>query len=179
MLKVFVLGVLVGWVAEWLIDWFWWRRRPVFGQPAPSIQPAVARVARVDGVDGVDGSPVPAGAVASAGTTAGSVAADVAAGAAGAVSTSSATMSTQAPVFRQCDLEAIPGLGPRTAAMLRHHGVSTFRQLADSPDDALARIVRASGDEPDAARIAGWRTLARRAAAGGWAGFAMPLPGGR
>ena len=134
MLKVFVLGVLVGWVAEWLIDWFWWRRRPVSGQPAPSIQPAAARV---------DGSPVPAGAVVSAGTTAGSVAADVAAGAAGAVSTSSATMSTQAPVFRQCDLEAIPGLGPRTAAMLRHHGVSTFRQLADSPDDALARIVRA------------------------------------
>ncbi len=170
MLKVFVLGVLVGWIAEWLIDWFWWRRRPVSGQPAPSIQPAAARV---------DGSPVPAGAVASAGTTAGSVAADVAAGAAGAVSTSSATMSTQAPVFRQCDLEAIPGLGPRTAAMLRHHGVSTFRQLADSPDDALARIVRASGDEPDAARIAGWRTLARRAADGDWAGFAMPAPGGR
>ncbi|MCW5940073.1 MAG: hypothetical protein KF884_09855 [Fimbriimonadaceae bacterium] len=23
----FVAGVLVGWLAEWLIDWFWWRQR--------------------------------------------------------------------------------------------------------------------------------------------------------
>ena len=41
MLKVFVLGVLVGWIAEWLIDWFWWRRRPVSG-PGRLTRPAAA-----------------------------------------------------------------------------------------------------------------------------------------
>ena len=26
-IAIFVLGILVGWIAEWILDWFYWRKR--------------------------------------------------------------------------------------------------------------------------------------------------------
>lgn len=190
MLKVFVLGVLVGWLVEWLIDWLWWRRdgppatgagvdaraagatvpagmpRAAGGHAAEAGQAAAGGHAAAGGQAGADGPAV------SADTSAGTVAGDIATGAPGAVSTSSATLTTHAPVYRQVDLEAIPGLAPRVAAMLRHHGIATFAQLAAAPDADLARIVASAGDDAAPADTGHWRARARRAVAGDWAGFA-------
>ncbi len=108
----------------------------------------------------------------SAGTTAGRVAGAVATGAAGAVSTSSATLTTKAPVYRQEDLEAIDGIGPKIGAMLRNNGITTFSELADTPVEELVRIVQSTGEPADGAQVARWSGQARMAAAQDWAGLA-------
>lgn len=113
-----------------------------------------------------------AGATTSADTPAGRVGSDAALGAAGAVSTSSATLTSTAPVFRQEDLEAIDGIGPKIGAMLRNNGITTFEQLAMTPVDELARIVVSTGESPSGADLGTWLVQARLAASQDWAGLA-------
>ncbi len=107
-----------------------------------------------------------------AGTGAGTVSGRIAIGAPGAVSTSSATLYSQASVYRQVDLEAIPGLGPRVGTMLRDQGIDTFAKLAAVPPSELDRLVRGTGDDPQAIGTAHWAELATLAAGHDWAGFA-------
>gem|GEM_PF-2425721 len=183
MWKYFVLGVLVGWLLEWIIDWFFWRRPP----PSRSTATGSDR-AQVSQVEAAGHSGGGAGGIGtqdpqdpqdrsgdsgvSAGTPAGRVAGAVATGAAGAVSTSSATLSTKAPIYRQEDLEAIDGIGPKIGAMLRNNGITTFSELADTPLEELVRIVQSTGEPADGAQVEGWSGQARMAAAQDWAGLA-------
>ncbi|MGE0797170.1 MAG: helix-hairpin-helix domain-containing protein [Lautropia sp.] len=182
MWQTFLFGMVIGALAVWLA--LWWlgrqRRRAALVATMPLPRPAVASAAPAGSADAVasagtvasTGGGVPAGAlastggVASAGTSAGAVAAGVAVGAPGAVSTSSATLSSQAPVYRQVDLEAIAGLTPAVAAALRARGIETFAALAAAAETELAA---AAGGPQHAVR---WRAQARRAVAGDWAGFA-------
>ena len=128
---------------------------------------------------GADISPVPrqpgqprVGESASAGTAAGRVAADVARGAAGAVSTSSATLTSRAPVYRQEDLEAVIGVGPKIGAMLRNNGITTFAELVTTPVTELERIVESTGEEPAEVGVQTWAAQARLAASQDWEGLA-------
>ena len=107
-----------------------------------------------------------------AGTGAGTVSGRIAMGAAGAVSTSSATLYSHASVYRQDDLEAIPGLAPRVGAVLRDNGIDTFARLAAMPPAELDRLVRSAGDDAGALGIGHWAELATLAAGHDWAGFA-------
>ncbi len=107
-----------------------------------------------------------------AGTGAGTVSGRIAMGAPGAVSTSSATLYSHASVYRQDDLEAIPGLAPRLGAVLRDNGIDTFARLAAMPLAELDRLVRSAGDDPANLGIGHWAELATLAAGHDWAGFA-------
>ena len=163
MWKYFILGLLVGWLIEWLIDWFYWRRTPPVdagvSQSAPQSAPAFAPQSTPQSTlptSGMGGDPDEAGAVepnarttTSADTPAGRVGGEVAVGAPGAVSTSSATLTTKAPVYRQEDLEAIAGVGPKIGAMLRNNGITTFAELAATPVAELVRIVESTGESPE------------------------------
>jgi predicted flap endonuclease-1-like 5' DNA nuclease len=113
-----------------------------------------------------------AGSTTSADTPAGRVGSDAALGAGDAVSTSSATLTSTAPVYRQEDLEAIDGIGPKIGAMLRNNGITTFAQLAVTPLDELATIVESTGEPASGAGLDTWATQARLAASEDWAGLA-------
>jgi predicted flap endonuclease-1-like 5' DNA nuclease len=194
MWKYFFLGLLVGWLLEWVIDWVYWRRGidPVATSPnaaggvaegpAPrtgSTAQAGARVAMSAEAAGANMSPVPrqpgepgVGESTSAGTAAGRVAADVVRGTAGAVSTSSATLTSRAPVYRQEDLEAVVGVGPKIGAMLRNNGITTFAELVTTPVAELERIVESTGEEPAEVGVQTWAAQARLAASQDWEGLA-------
>jgi len=107
-----------------------------------------------------------------AGTGAGTVSGRIAIGAPGAVSTSSATLYSHASVYRQVDLEAIPGLGPRIGTMLRDAGTDTFAKLAALPPSELDRLVSLAGADPRAVDAVHGPELATLAAGHDWAGFA-------
>ena len=182
MWKYFILGVLVGWLAQWVIDRFFWRRT-ADGAAASSGPPP--RSQTVQAVPTVPTAPTASvqrersgviepntGATTTADTTAGRIAADVALGAPGAVSTSSATLTTNAPVYRQEDLEAIAGIGPKVGAMLRNNGITTFAELAATPAAELARIVESTGEPAVGAGLESWVGQARLAADQDWAGLA-------
>lgn len=186
MLTAFLLGGLLGGGLGWLArSWLDRPERAVSGDLVaglaadPSAHPAAdAKVLPTYSRPGAQTGAQPdvppeaeRGAIASADTSAGEVAADIAT-APGAVSTSSATMSTQAPVFRQQDLEAIGGLTPAIAAALRAREVRTFAALGTADPATVAEAVAAAGAAADAARCARWQALARHAAAGEWATFA-------
>ena len=170
MWKYFLLGLLVGWLLEWIVDWFFWRRP---GERLAPGTPLASRLASQSAPAAVESDAIEpnAGTSTSADTSAGRVAADVAVGAAGAVSTSSATITTRAPVYRQEDLEAIAGIGPKIGAMLRNNGITTFAELAATPVAELIRIVESTGEQVALAGIEAWPAQARLAAAGDWAGF--------
>jgi len=108
----------------------------------------------------------------SADTPAGRVGSDAALGSGGAVSTSSATLTSTAPVYRQEDLEAIDGIDPKTGAALRSSGITTFAELAVTRVDELARIVENAGRPPQPGWAATWQAQARLAASGKWAELA-------
>ncbi len=193
MWKYFFLGLLVGWLIEWIIDWFYWRRgvdgnshgawprsgkpplRAAAGNTADAGSFPVGDAAASDPAEAEVAGPVVesnAGTTTSADTPAGRVAADVAIGAAGAVSTSSATLTSQAPVYRQEDLEALVGIGPKIGAMLRNNGITTFAELAVSPVEELRRIVQSTGEPAADAGVHTWAAQARLAAAQDWTGLA-------
>jgi predicted flap endonuclease-1-like 5' DNA nuclease len=46
---------------------------------------------------------------------------------------------------REDDLTRIEGIGPKTVEVLRSHGITTFRQLADTPVERLNEIMGAAG----------------------------------
>lgn len=200
MWKYFILGLLVGWLIEWLIDWFYWRRTsPVDAGAATNAVAFAAAGAAHDDIarqaapefapqstpqsalptSGMAGDPDGAGAVepnarttTSADTPAGRVGGDAAVGAPGAVSTSSATLTTKAPVYRQEDLEAIAGVGPKIGAMLRNNGITTFAELAATPLAELVRIVESTGESPEFVGLQSWAEQATLAAAQDWAALA-------
>jgi predicted flap endonuclease-1-like 5' DNA nuclease len=196
MWKYFVLGLLAGWLIEWVIDWLYWRRTPdadasddeavTFAtaarvippqssppsskKPTPqSSSPPLSTQAEVEEASVVEPN---AGATTSADTPAGRIAGDVALGAPGAVSTSSATLTTNAPVYRQEDLEAIAGIGPKIGAMLRNNGITTFAELAATPVAELVRIVESTGESAGLVGLESWAQQATLAAAQDWAGLA-------
>lgn len=139
--------------------------------PLQDLQPGVHPQA--GGEAAAASAPEPnAGESTSAGTSAGRVGTGAAMGAAGAVSTTSATLTSRAPVYRQEDLEAVVGIGPKVGAMLRNNGITTFGELIAVPISELERIVESTGEEPGEAAVDTWAIQARLAAAQDWEGLA-------
>jgi len=196
MWKYFFLGLLVGWLVEWLIDWFYWRRRtdpiaaagaasargieadrPGAGIAAQPLAGAVAGggaevAARAAMAAGPPGARVPVVPVAADGAAPGQGASAVAVGAHGRLETASAGHAWHPPAYRQEDLEAVVGIGPKVGAMLRNNGITTFAELAETPIAELERIVESTGEEPEGAGVETWAGQARLAAAQDWAGLA-------
>lgn len=164
MWKYFFLGLLVGWLIEWIIDWLYWRRDSDIQSPSEAGQ---SNRALADAAAG----PSPAASV-------GPGAAVLARGAPQArdlprsAPPSAAMQEAAGPVYRQEDLEAIAGIGPKIGAMLRNNGITTFAELAGTPVAELIRIVESTGEQPGPVGLESWAEQATLAAAQDWAGFA-------
>jgi predicted flap endonuclease-1-like 5' DNA nuclease len=202
MWKYFILGLLAGWLIEWVIDWLYWRRSPASDSPAaagstgavasvPAAAPSEAvhapgrdslqgaaqssLQAAVPDAAAAGGAAEPKAGMSEAGTSAhaATAAADEGAiGAAGAAASARATIIIEVPVYRQEDLEAIDGIGPKIGAMLRNNGITTFGELAALSLTELVRIVESTGEDPAGAGIDDWVEQARLAAAQNWTGLA-------
>ncbi len=79
------------------------------------------------------------------------------------------TPEPAAVAFAQDDLEAIEGIGPKIAGVLRAAGIATFTELANTTVDHLRQVLEQA--DPRLLRLADpatWPEQARLAAAGDW-----------
>jgi predicted flap endonuclease-1-like 5' DNA nuclease len=153
MWKMFCWGLLVGWLVQWILDWLFWRKNN-------TLQTSYNAGTGMTGAGlatGLASNPVGAKAT----TTAAGVGATIAAAAAvpGVMS------------YRDDDIEAIEGIGPKIAELLRNNGITTFAQLADAPLDHISKILDAGGSRFKLANPGTWAEQAKLAAKGDWAGF--------
>ncbi len=145
-------GLLIGFLLGWLMDLIFWRRnhRPADGGAANHTNfPAYS--ASVNAQGGVSG----------AGTAAAS----------GAAALAAAALPSGVASFRDDDLEAIEGIGPKIAELLRNAGIKTFAQLAAAPLAQLSQILEGGGPRFKLANPSTWSEQAALAAKGDWAGF--------
>jgi predicted flap endonuclease-1-like 5' DNA nuclease len=125
----FCWGLLVGFVLEWICDWIFWRKaRP--GDTASSATNTGYSASSSPGAIAAGGARVDTSGLASS-LSAGGSASMAANGLGGAV------LPPGIASFRQDDLEAIEGIGPKIAELMRAAGIATFAQLAATPMDKL------------------------------------------
>jgi hypothetical protein len=144
----FCWGLLVGFLLEWLCDWIFWRKaRP--NDQGPSSQGGFAGTSSLGGLAG--------------GLAVGASAASSQAG--------GLALPPGIAAFRQDDLEAIEGIGPKIAELLRASGIANFGDLATTPMTKLASILDAGGSRFKLANPSTWAEQAGLAAKNDWAGF--------
>jgi hypothetical protein len=148
----FCWGLLVGFLLEWLCDWIFWRKaRP--NDQGPSSQASFSGTSSLGGLAG--------GLAAGTG------------GMAGVVANQAAIMALPPGIaaFRQDDLEAIEGIGPKIAELMRAAGIGSFTDLAATPMTKLTSILDAGGSRFKLANPSTWAEQAALAAKNDWAGF--------
>jgi predicted flap endonuclease-1-like 5' DNA nuclease len=141
----FCLGLLVGWALEWLIDWAWWRRRDGYGSAAGPAERGAASAAW-------------GAAAVGTGATLGS-----------APAASAPPLGVAA--YAADDIEAVEGIGPKIAELLKERGIGTFARLAATPTAELQKILDDAGPRFRLADPGTWSEQAALAARGDWAGF--------
>ncbi len=167
----FLLGLLVGWLLNWLF-WRFTRKSPPAPtafrsatptSPPPAAQPkpapipvAPAPVAPV--VVTPPAPPAPPAAVMPAAVTPALPVVDLAAAAAAGFRLRSAD-----------DLAIVEGIGPKIAELLNAHGIHTFAELAHTRVERLAAILHEAGPHFHMANPGTWPEQARLAAHNHWA----------
>lgn len=73
--------------------------------------------------------------------------------------------------YRQDDLEAIEGIVPKIAELLRNAGIITFAQLSATSKDKLLNLLEAGGPRFKLANPSTWAEQAALAANNDWVGF--------
>jgi predicted flap endonuclease-1-like 5' DNA nuclease len=107
-------------------------------------------------------------AMASEWGTAGTEAAAIVGGASAAQEAGSTEEKTEQPTTAEPDdLKAIEGIGPSIAGILRAQGITSFRQLADTPIEQLKEILN-NAHLGHLADPGTWPEQARLAASGEW-----------
>jgi len=146
----FFIGVLVGWIAEWLIDFFYWRRKYLACE-----QEKEALRARLDEAERrILTFQVKGRAPESESQREPSPYVD--------------TRTTVAVPPEPEDLKVLEGIGPKIAQLLKDDGILTFAQLADTSVERLEAILHAAGPNFRLADPATWPEQARLAADGKW-----------
>ncbi len=87
--------------------------------------------------------------------------------------------STQAPVPQKDDLKRIEGIGPKTVAILKEAGITSFQALAALKPEEIKEILRAANGRGVPTT---WPQQAKLAAAGNWDALSKlqgELKGGR
>lgn len=69
----------------------------------------------------------------------------------------------------QDDLKVVEGVGPKIEGLLKDAGISTWKELADAPQDKVRTILDEAGPRYKAHQPATWAKQAELAVAGSWA----------
>jgi predicted flap endonuclease-1-like 5' DNA nuclease len=144
----FCWGLLVGFLLEWLCDWIFWRKARPTDTSASGVTQGYSGSSSIGGLAG--------GAAAASGL---------------ATSVSGVALPPGIAAFRQDDLEAIEGIGPKIAELMRAAGITTFSQLAVTPMDKIVSILDAGGPRFKLANPGTWAEQASLAANNDWVGF--------
>ena len=70
--------------------------------------------------------------------------------------------------WKQDDLTAVEGIGPKIAGLMRENGVNTWREMANTSVDRLKEILTIGGDRFRLADPKSWPKQAELAADGEW-----------
>ncbi len=159
----FCWGLLVGFLLEWICDWMFWRKARPGDSASATLNTGYSASSSSGGMAG--------GSVRA--DNAGLASSLTAAGVAGAVATglSGATLPPGIAAFRQDDLEAIEGIGPEIAELMRAADITSFAQLAETPRATFVSILDAGGPRFKLANPGTWGEQAALAAKNDWVGF--------
>lgn len=179
----FFVGAAVGWIAGWLFEMFFGRRREM----AVLREKEALRVrldqaqAQIKTMEGKQAEPETSLQVPSAGSAVGQpipVPTDVVADFAmpafalpGSDLMDPRALSAELPIaapIQPDDLVKIEGIGPKIAQVLKDSGVLTFAQLAAVSPEHLSSVLREAGPRFRLADPASWPDQARLAANGAW-----------
>ena len=69
------------------------------------------------------------------------------------------------------DLEAVEGIGPKIAQLLRQHGIATFVQLASASPAEISAILQRGGPDFRIANPGTWPEQAGHCVRNDWAGL--------
>jgi predicted flap endonuclease-1-like 5' DNA nuclease len=173
----FFIGVLVGWIIEWFIDLFFWRRayqacREENEALQARLDEAERRIATLrvkgwePGAEPWRGRSAPVAMAEAASQPADGDVEDVG-GAGPAAAVRQAELPAAGPPVPD-DLKLLEGIGPKIAQLLQDHGIVTFGQLANTSIDRLEAILRGAGPRYQLADPGTWPEQARLAADGAW-----------
>jgi predicted flap endonuclease-1-like 5' DNA nuclease len=70
--------------------------------------------------------------------------------------------------YQQNDLKIVEGIGPKIDELLRAEGITTWRQLSETPPDRLNEILNAAGSNFNTSNPDTWPEQARLADEGNW-----------
>jgi predicted flap endonuclease-1-like 5' DNA nuclease len=161
----FFIGILVGWVLEWLIDFLFWRRK--YARVAEAEAQTRADLAnlqdRVDRVDALDLD------LTSSKAEIDSLHIDLSSAQEEIARLQAAlAASTAAAQVAGDDLTMIEGIGPKISDLLNGAGIRTFDELGNTEVDRLREILAAGGPGFQIADPARWPRQARLAAKQDW-----------
>ena len=155
----FFIGVLVGWIVEWLIDLFYWRRRyQSCCKERDALQVRLTEAEKRIRTFQVKGWDLDSGPQRALSTP---VAEEEA-----AIVPPKAGLEIAPPP--PDDLKLIEGIGPKISQLLMDNGILTFAQLAGTSIDHLQAILEAAGPNFRLADPTTWPEQAKLAADGTW-----------
>ncbi len=192
----FFIGLLVGWLIQWALDYFFWRRRRLQTEEGVAVLQTRLKSAEDEARDlGSQLSQCRRDADACAAEVASKDAAlqEKAAELAAAqkeqamlreqlAEAQAKITSLQARPPEPEDFRKIEGIGPKIARLLHREGLLTFEQLAQAEVEHLRAILEKAGSRFRMANPESWPEQARLAAAGDWAeleALQKDLVGGR
>ena len=169
----FFIGLLIGWVIEWLLDVLFWRRRSGGADDAEARIRALEDELARRKVRTAELTDCEARVQAQAQEVERLSAQLDAARAEGEglreqLAAAGAGVALSAAAVEPDDLRKIEGIGPKIARILQDHGVHTFAQLAQVQVDHLREILQQAGSRFRIADPTSWPEQARLAAQGDW-----------
>jgi len=169
----FFIGLLIGWVIEWLLDVLFWRRRSGGADDAEARIRALEDELARRKVRTAELTDCEARVQAQAQEVQRLSAQLDAARAEGEglreqLAAAGAGVALSAAAVEPDDLRKIEGIGPKIARILQDHGVHTFAQLAQVQVDHLREILQQAGSRFRIADPTSWPEQARLAAQGDW-----------
>lgn len=198
----FFIGMLVGWLVELLIDFFFWRKRrgaAVDKDARAELAGTEAKVGQLEAQlagyrDSADRLKVCERDLQVCNNALQNSQAQLAAAEAevqnlrASLADANLQLSQRSLSFTAMtglephNLQRIEGIGPKIVEILNAHGITTFAELAEADVARLRQILQEAGPRYRLADPETWPTQARLAADGDWAGFyelQNQLKGGR
>ena len=146
---IFFIGLLIGWLVQWVLDYFFWRQSR---QQAAEAQANLEKQLTNSQTD-----------LATAKTDLTTVQEKLA-----DCEAKANALSAQVATPKADDLDNIEGIGPKIADILNKNGILSYQQLANARVDDLKSILAKAGSRYKLANPETWPEQARLAANRDW-----------